>query len=129
MNLPHHLRQARVATYWRTRFGRWGERSGRKRLREGSAHFGTREAAMSEDATAPPRPEVYSGDHPAFDAMIAARTGASDAAFLLPHLRPGMRLLDCGCGPGVITSGLAQAVAPGEVVGIDIRSAMIEQAR
>ena len=31
-----------------------------------------------------------------------------------------MRLLDCGCGPGSITVGLAEAVAPGQVVGVDI---------
>ena len=31
-----------------------------------------------------------------------------------------MRLLDCGCGPGSITAGLAEAVAPGQVVGVDI---------
>lgn len=30
-----------------------------------------------------------------------------------------MRLLDCGCGQGTITVGLAETVAPGEVVGID----------
>lgn len=31
-----------------------------------------------------------------------------------------MRLLDAGCGPGSITAGLAEAVAPGEVVGVDV---------
>ena len=31
-----------------------------------------------------------------------------------------MRLLDCGCGPGSITTGLAEAVTPGQVVGVDI---------
>jgi ubiquinone/menaquinone biosynthesis C-methylase UbiE len=40
-----------------------------------------------------------------------------------------MRLLDCGCGPGTITVGLADAVAPGEVVGIDNGSEQIELAR
>ena len=48
------------------------------------------------------------------------RTAAKEAGFLLPHLSPGMRLLDCGCGPGSITVGLAEAVAPGQVVGVDI---------
>jgi len=42
------------------------------------------------------------------------------AAFLLPYLKRGIRLLDCGCGPGTITLGLAEVVAPGEVVGVDV---------
>jgi len=50
----------------------------------------------------------------------AERTADSHAAFLLPHLRPGMALLDLGCGPGSITVGLAAAVAPGPTTGIDI---------
>ena len=53
-------------------------------------------------------------------AVFARRTGQV-AAFLTPHLRAGMRLLDCGCGPGSITVDLAQAVAPGEAIGIDLR--------
>ena len=48
----------------------------------------------------------------------AERTADSHAAFLLPHLRPGMALLDLGCGPGSITVGLAAAVAPGPTTGM-----------
>lgn len=59
----------------------------------------------------------------------ARRTAQANAAFLLPHLRPGMRLLDCGCGPGSITVGLAQIVAPGETVGIDASPDAIHAAR
>jgi ubiquinone/menaquinone biosynthesis C-methylase UbiE len=47
----------------------------------------------------------------------------------MEHLRPGMRVLDCGCGPGSITAGLAEAVAPGGVVGIDIEDLQVERAR
>jgi SAM-dependent methyltransferase len=43
------------------------------------------------------------------------------AAFLLPHLRPGMRLLDLGCGPGSITQGLGT-----RSVGVDLRPVPIE---
>src|SRR3990172_3910305 len=49
----------------------------------------------------------------------ARRTAAANAAFFLPRLQPGMRLLDCGCGPGSITAGLAEAVAPRGGGGID----------
>lgn len=49
----------------------------------------------------------------------ALRTAQRQAAFVLPYLHPGMRLLDAGCGPGSITLGLAKAVAPGLVTGID----------
>ena len=45
------------------------------------------------------------------------RTVENSAAYLLPHLRPGIDLLDVGCGPGTITIDLAQRVAPGRVVG------------
>jgi SAM-dependent methyltransferase len=48
------------------------------------------------------------------------RTAQSHASYLLPHLRPGMLLLDLGCGPATITAGLAAAVAPGAVVGVDV---------
>ncbi len=40
-----------------------------------------------------------------------------------------MSLLDVGCGPGSITVGLAAAVAPGGVIGLDHDAAHIEAAR
>jgi SAM-dependent methyltransferase len=61
--------------------------------------------------------------------VMSQRNVAADAAFLLPHLRPGMRLLDVGCGPGSITVGLAGVVAPGEAVGVDIGAVQVEAAR
>ena len=59
----------------------------------------------------------------------AARTADHQAAFLLPHLRSGMRLLDLGSGPGTITVGLAQVVAPGRVTGVDHDRVHVVQAR
>jgi hypothetical protein len=38
------------------------------------------------------------------------RTAAADAAYLLPHLETGMRVVDFGCGTGSITLGLAATV-------------------
>jgi ubiquinone/menaquinone biosynthesis C-methylase UbiE len=42
------------------------------------------------------------------------------AEFLRPHLAPGMSLLDAGCGPGTITVGLAEIIAPGRLVAVDV---------
>ena len=38
--------------------------------------------------------------------FLAQRTAETHAAFFLPHLKPGLRVLDAGCGPGSITLGL-----------------------
>ena len=52
-----------------------------------------------------------------------------NAAYLLPYLRPGLRILDFGCGPGTVSVGLAGAVAPGELHGVDMEESQIELAR
>ena len=46
------------------------------------------------------------------------RTAANSAAYLLPHLHAGQRLLDVGSGPGTITADLARLVA--EVVAVEV---------
>jgi len=59
----------------------------------------------------------------------ATRTIANSAAYLEPHLVPGVRLLDVGCGPGSITAEFAARVAPGgTVLGIDYSAEVIERA-
>lgn len=47
------------------------------------------------------------------------RTAANSAAYLLPLLEPGQRLLDVGSGPGTITADLAELVAPGRVTALE----------
>ena len=47
------------------------------------------------------------------------RTAENSAAYLIPHLRPGLEVLDLGCGPGTITLDFARLVAPGPVLGVD----------
>lgn len=58
------------------------------------------------------------------------RTLAGDHRRLAQMLRPGLSVLDVGCGSGVITADIARAVQPhGLVVGIDREPWHIEQAR
>lgn len=68
----------------------------------------------------------YSDD---FQQLLDRRSVHTHAAHLLPHLRSGLRVLDFGCGPGTISVGLAAAVEPGELHGIDMEASQIEQAR
>ena len=57
-----------------------------------------------------------------------ARTVEGSAGYLVPHLTPGLRVLDVGCGPGTVTAGLARLVAPAEVVGVDRSPAVLAEA-
>jgi len=57
------------------------------------------------------------------------RTVENSAAYLIPALRPGLDLLDVGCGPGTITVDLAARVAPGRVLGIDVSADPLAEAR
>ena len=68
-----------------------------------------------------PRETYLHGHHRSVLSAHSARTAEDAAAFLLPYIEPGMRLLDFGCGPGTITVGLAATVGEsGSVLGIDI---------
>jgi ubiquinone/menaquinone biosynthesis C-methylase UbiE len=65
------------------------------------------------------------GYNPAAVGMMQSRTAAACASLFLKHTSPGMRVLDVGCGPGSITVGLAEELAPGKVTGIDIEASQI----
>lgn len=59
-------------------------------------------------------------------------TQVNRAGFIVEHLdvKPGMQVLDAGCGPGRLTLPLAKAAGPqGEVLALDIQEAMLSQVR
>ena len=76
-----------------------------------------------------PRDTYTHGHHESVLRSHTHRTAENSAAYLLPRLEPGMRLVDIGCGPGTITLVLAQRVAPGSVLGLDLEADVLDGAR
>jgi ubiquinone/menaquinone biosynthesis C-methylase UbiE len=60
--------------------------------------------------------------------ILNQRTLANDHKILNELLKPAMSVLDVGCGSGAITSGIAEKVLPGKVVGIDISDTLLNEA-
>jgi len=73
--------------------------------------------------------ERYVIDQSVQHGYVAGRDAATFLPFLLEHLRPGMDVLDAGCGVGSIALDLAPTVAPGRVAGVDVDRGQIEAAR
>src|SRR3984893_16116494 len=73
---------------------------------------------------------VYThGHHESRLRWHAVRTAETSAGYLLPHLRPGLSVLDVGCGPGTITADLAARVSPGQVTAIEMTEDALDLAR
>jgi ubiquinone/menaquinone biosynthesis C-methylase UbiE len=78
----------------------------------------------------PPARAVYThGHHESVLRSHRWRTAQNSAGYLLGVLKPDMRILDIGCGPGTITADLAGRVPEGTVTGIDTEPAVLAQAR
>ncbi len=77
----------------------------------------------------PGTPDYTMGFSEEFMESLKRVSAENEAGYLLPHLRPGFRLLDVGCGLGTISIGLAKAVAPGEMHGLDMEASQIDMAR
>lgn len=61
--------------------------------------------------------------------FFSDRHAETHAAFFINYVKSGMKILDCGCGPGSITLDFAEIVAPEQAIGIDLEPAHIEKAR
>ena len=69
------------------------------------------------------------GYHPTVLRSHQWRTASNSAAYLLQYLKPSMKILDIGCGPGTLTLSLAAHVPSGNIIGIDHSAAVIETAQ
>ncbi|OAH12057.1 class I SAM-dependent methyltransferase [Streptomyces jeddahensis] len=78
----------------------------------------------------PKETAVYThGHHESVLRSHTWRTAENSAAYLLGSLKPHMRILDIGCGPGTITADLAALVPDGHVTGVDHAPGILDQAR
>ncbi|MFE7119001.1 class I SAM-dependent methyltransferase [Streptomyces sp. NPDC057654] len=78
----------------------------------------------------PQETAVYThGHHESVLRSHTWRTAANSAAYLLGSLKPDMRVLDVGCGPGTITADLAELVPQGRVTGLEAAAGVLDQAR
>ena len=73
-------------------------------------------------------PYYTTGYNEAYIEFLSRRGLGSHGAHLLPYLKPGLRVLDFGCGPGTLTIDLARMVEPGEVHGVDMEASQVELA-
>ncbi|BAU87157.1 ubiE family methyltransferase [Streptomyces laurentii] len=91
----------------------------------------TDRSATRPEPSTPRETAVYThGHHESVLRSHRWRTAENSAAYLLPELKPGLTVLDVGCGPGTISADLAARVAPGgRVVAVDSAPDVVDAAR
>ncbi|RJE20594.1 UbiE COQ5 methyltransferase, partial [Aspergillus sclerotialis] len=73
---------------------------------------------------------VYSTDHSSSVLRTHTwRTASNSAGYLLPYIKPSMKILDIGCGPGSITIDFAKRVPSGSVIGVEYVADPLDGAR
>lgn len=86
-------------------------------------------ATVRDSGVVSDTPDIYvHGHHESVLRSHTWRTVENSAAYLVPHLRSDLRLLDIGCGPGTITVDFAERLPDGEVVGLDPVRNVLEEA-
>src|SRR5712691_6633882 len=63
-----------------------------------------------------------------YERQAKAFPGMLEKQLEILDLRPGMKVLDAGCGSGAVSRRIAPKVSPGEVYGIDIDPFYVDEA-
>ncbi|KUJ08156.1 S-adenosyl-L-methionine-dependent methyltransferase [Mollisia scopiformis] len=71
---------------------------------------------------------VIRGDDPSTTKLYGERTAKTSCQYLLPHVTKSAKILDVGCGPGIITADLAKIASDGSTIGVDNSEGIIKQA-
>ena len=86
------------------------------------------QTANEKQEDSPTSGERYSMGYGSATNMMGNRSVAQYATFI-PYLKPGMTVLDCGCGPGTVTLGLAELDQAINITGLDFSEDQIDRAR
>jgi ubiquinone/menaquinone biosynthesis C-methylase UbiE len=73
---------------------------------------------------------AYATDHS--ESVLAShrwRTLKNSAEYVIPYLKPGLKVLDVGCGPGSITVDFARYIPDGAITGIEVEASPLEEGR
>ena len=80
---------------------------------------------MSSNQTLGSTPDYTMGYGETYLEFLSSIEVSEAAGHLTPYLKPGLSLLDLGCGPGFISVSLAELIVPGELYGIDMEPSQV----